>query len=98
MGDSQQEQPKQEIGEQHAGSGGGCALPEQAYAGCQGNEGAEIDQHSACGHTLGYRLPYRGEIAFDQTQDSEGDQGRSKGRVTHACDAYRPSSGGIPVH
>ena len=74
-GHSQQQQPKQEIGEQHAGSGSGCALPEQAYATYQGDDGAEIGQ---CVRTMGYRLPYRDVIAFDQAQDSEADHGRRK--------------------
>src|SRR5258708_5133947 len=73
-----------------ADSGGGRALPEQADARCQADEGAEIDQYLACGHTLRYRLPYRDEIAFDQAEDSEGHQGRRKDRMTQACDAHRP--------
>ncbi len=89
-GHSYQQQPEQEKGEQHADSGGGRALPEQADARCQADEGAEIDQYLACGHTLRYRLPYRDEIAFDQAQDSEGHQGRRKDRMTQACDAHRP--------
>ncbi|GGY13606.1 hypothetical protein GCM10008098_00290 [Rhodanobacter panaciterrae] len=35
-----------------------------------------------------YRLPYHGEAAFDQADDSEGDHGCRKDRMTHACDAH----------
>src|SRR5437867_7620432 len=86
----QQQQPKQEIGKQHARSFGSCALPKQAYAGAQRDEGAEIGQCLAPGHTLGHSCPCRGEIALDETKDSEGDHGYSKDRMTHACDAHRP--------
>src|SRR5262249_56628370 len=44
VGHSEQQQPKQETGKQHAGSGGCCALPEQAYASCQRDERAKIGQ------------------------------------------------------
>jgi len=84
---SQQQQPKQEIGEQHKGSGGCCALPEQAYARCQRDESAEIVQ---CGRTPRYRRPYCGVIPLDQAEDSEDDHGHRKDRMTHSCDAHRP--------
>jgi hypothetical protein len=79
----------EKIGEQHAGSGSGCALPKQAYARCEGDEATEIDEDLARGKTVGYRCPYRGEIALDQTQDSEANHGRRKDRMAHACDDRR---------
>src|SRR5262249_39847648 len=85
---SEKQQPKQKVGEQHACSGGGGALPQQACAGCQGDEGAKISQYLACGHTLGYWLPYRAEIALDQAQDSEGNHGRCKDQMPDARDAH----------
>ena len=87
---SEQQEPKQERGKQDACSRGGCTLPEQTYSTRQRDEGAEIDQYLACGQTLGYRLPYRGEIAFYEAQDSEADHGRRKDRMTHTRDAHRP--------
>ena len=78
VGHSQHQQPKQEIGEQHAGRDGGCALPEQAQAGYQRNEGAEIGNTSRAGTLLGTGCHTAAEIAFDQAQDSKADYGRSK--------------------
>src|SRR5271166_688891 len=65
-------------------------MPKQAHTRCQGDEGAEMGQYFASRHTLGYRLPYRREIAFDQAQDSEADHSGREDRLTHACDAHCP--------
>jgi len=65
-----------------------AVLEEHADARTQRDEDAEIDQYSARGQIFGCRLPYRGEIAIDQAHDSERDHGRSKDRVTDACDAH----------
>ena len=76
----------------------GGAPQKQADARCERDRGAEIDEYLACGHTLGYRLPDRGEIALGQTLDSECDHDRRKDRMARACDPHRPCSGAIPVH
>src|SRR5262245_4739872 len=72
-------------------------LPEHSEAACKADEGAEIDKHAACGHALRQRLPERREIAVDQAQDSEANQGRRKDCVTDACDAHRLSPGLSPA-
>src|SRR6185369_17995559 len=77
---------------QHAGSKAGRAPPKETDARCERDRGREIDEHLACGHTLGYRLPDHGEIALGQALDSEGDQDRGKDRMSRAYDAHRPSS------
>src|SRR5215472_5688294 len=84
---SEQQQPKQETGEQHTGSGGGSALPEQAYASCERDERAKIGQSV---RILGYGIPHWGEVAFDQANHSDGNHDRRKDHVTHARDAHRP--------
>jgi len=98
LGHSEQQHPNQQVGQQHAGGNGGGVFPKQAQATCEGNEGAEIDQHFACGHTLGYRLPHRDEIALDQPQNSEADHGRRKQRLTRARDGHHSICGGVPFH
>src|SRR5207244_12918035 len=55
----------------------------------QADRDTEIGQYLACGQSFGYRLPYLGETALDQAQDSEGDHGQRKHRMTHACDEHR---------
>jgi hypothetical protein len=97
-GDSEEQQPEQEKGEQNAGSGGGGALEEQADAGCEGDEGAEVDEELACRYALGYGVPDGGEVAFEEAEDSEGDHSYRKDCMTYTCDAHRLSSSGELVH
>ena len=47
---------------QHACSDCGGALPDQPDPGCQGDEGAEINQCLATRQTLWHWLPYHSEI------------------------------------
>src|SRR5712691_8713492 len=66
----------------------GCALKEQADARRQRDEGAEVSQCLVRGQTLGCWLPYRREIAIDQTEESERNHGRSEDQITNAGEAH----------
>jgi hypothetical protein len=94
-GQSNEEQPKQEIAEQHTRSNGGGAPPEQAETADKGDERTEIGES---GRALWDRSPERHEMGFDEAHASQGDEHHRKEGMTDACNAHLLFSGGDSIH
>jgi hypothetical protein len=85
----EQQQPNEESDEQQACGHGRHARNKQANSGCEGDEGAKVNEEFACGHTGGHRIPQRNEIGMEQAHGSETDHGDGEESMTYTCDAHR---------